>query len=332
MVDASGLARRAREVRTFGVGLRAYVRDFGIGVTLISLFIGLAIASPAFLSKENLFNVLDQWSTIGIVAAGQTLVIIAGGFDLSAGAMFALSGIVAAVVTNEVGLVPGVLAAIGTGAALGCGNGLVVTKLKVHSFLGTLSTGLVMRGAAFLITGASVIIVSNPRFIAIANDSAFGARYPVYIAAGAIFILGFVLSRTVFGEHIRAVGGNADAARVAGVQVDLIRLLTFVMSGVCAGLAGMVLASRVAGGQANAGLNLEFTAITAVVLGGTSIFGGEGAIWRTIVGVLILALIGNGFNLLAFDPVYQPIVYGGIIAGAVAVDAWSRKERSSAER
>ena len=311
--------------RRFGRPRLATVRDYGIIAIFVALFLVLTFASSAFLSKTNLLNILDQSAPIGIIACGMTLVIIAGGFDLSAGAIFALAGIAAAIVTNHIDPALGLITGVAFGLALGIANGVFVTVLRINSFIATLASGFVYRGIALLITGGFLITVTNENFQIIGGEKFLSAKYAVYIFAGVIAVTWFVLARTTFGRQIYAVGGNAEAARLSGIRVDLVRATTFALSGLLAGLAGIIEASKIATAQPAAGTGIELAAIAAVVVGGTSIMGGEGAIWRSVLGVLLIAMIGNGFNILNVDPLYQSIVEGGIIIVAVAVDAWSRR-------
>lgn len=310
------------------VGLGA-LRDYGVVVTFGLLFVILSIASPSFLTPRNLLNVLDQQSTIGIVACAMTLVIIGGGFDLSAGAIYTLAGIAAAMTTNAANPAFGFLAALVVGSVLGCINGAIISGFRINAFVATLASGLMIRGAAFAVTGGFLVTVSNKSFslIGLGEIPAGPAKIKVTILLFAAFAIacGFLLERTKFGRHVFAVGGNPEAALLSGIQVDWIRLTTFVISGFAAGLAGLINASRLRQGTTDSGSGIELDAIAAVIIGGTSIAGGEGAIWRTIVGVLLLALIGNGFNLLHVDIYYQDIAKGAIIVLAVAVDALSKR-------
>jgi ribose transport system permease protein len=319
MVVVEALQRWRSRPRT------AVIRDYGIIVIFVALFITLASSSSAFLSKNNLLNILDQSAPIGVIACGATLVMIAGGFDLSVGAIFALAGISAAIVTNHIDPALGLITGVAFGLTLGIVNGIFVTTLRINSFIATLASGLVFRGIALLITGGFLITVSNESFQIIGRERFLSAKYTVYIFAGVILLTWFLLARTAFGRYIYAVGGNPEAARLSGIRVDVVRGVTFALSGLLAGLAGVMETSKIATAQPAAGTGIELAAIAAVVIGGTSIMGGEGAIWRSVLGILLLALIGNGFNILNVDPLYQSIVEGGIILVAVAVDAWSRR-------
>jgi ribose transport system permease protein len=306
---------------------RRIARDYAIFAVFVGLFLFLAATVEGFLTQANLANILDQEAPVLIVGAGATLVIVSGGFDLSVGAVFAASGIVAVAVANETTPLVGVLAAIAAGAAIGFANGAIVTAGGVHSFLGTLASSLVIRGLLLAIAGGVLVVAADDSFENVARSELFGLRSAVYIAVGFVVLAAVVLHLTRLGHAIFAVGGNAEAARVAGLRVQWIRAVTFAISGASAGLAGLIASSRVGGGQAGSGVGLEFTAITAVVLGGTSIYGGEGAVWRTVVGVLLLGFIENGFNLSQVDPVYQEFVVGGALLLAIAINARTARDR-----
>lgn len=303
----------------------ARIRDYGIAVSFVALFVVLSLSSDVFLTSANLLNILDQQAAILIIAAAGTLVIIAGGFDISVGAIYALAGVVAAKVAIDISPLAGIAAGIAAGALAGLANGLLATKARINSLIATLSTMFIMRGLAIVVTGGLLITLPQTgTFAYIGNAELLGVRYTIWIAILFVGAMGFLLSKTVFGRYVYAAGGNAESARMAGVSVDLVRATTFVLSGFAAGLGGLLATSRVATGQADAGAGLEFSVIAGIVVGGTSISGGEGAIWRTVLGVLFIALIGNGFDLLGVEVIYQQVVQGTIIIAAVAVDAWSR--------
>ena len=311
--------------RRLGIGT---LRDYAISLALVALVLFLSARADNFLTVSNLKNVLEQSAGLGIVAAAGTLVIIAGGFDLSVGAIFAITGVVAAQIAVHgdpvVGLVAGVLA----GAVLGLGNGLLVTVVRINPFIATLGSAFVIGGLALRITHGDLITVDfEGPFTKLGSNAIFGLKYSIWIWFLFSLAMGVLLARTVFGRYVYASGGNREAARLSGVPVGLVRSATYTLSGLAAGLAGVLSASRIGTGQADAnnGVNIEFQAVAAIVVGGTSIWGGEGAIWRTVVGVLLLGVIGNGFTLLSIDPVYQNIVYGGIILIAAGIDARLRR-------
>ncbi|CAG7611977.1 ABC transporter permease [Leucobacter soli] len=317
-VPAKG--KQSARARALSIG-----RDFGIVGALLLLFVLLSIASPAFLTPLNLSNLLDGLAPMGILAIGMTLVIIAGGFDLSIGAIFAVGAIVAAMTTNATGsAVLGLLAGLLSGAGLGTLNGLSTTYGKLNPFVATIASTMVFAGIALSLTDGKLIVIQEEAFKNFAQPRFLGLKVTVYIFIAVILLYMFLLNRTVFGRHVFAVGGNAAAARMAGVRVNRTRALTYVLMGFCAALAGIMSASRTGTVDAGIGSGIEFTAIAAVLVGGTSVMGGAGAIWRTVVGVLLLQLIGNGFNLLGVQPTYQRIFTGLIIALAVGWDSWIR--------
>ncbi len=302
------------------------LRDYGIVIAFAALFIVLSIASPVFLTTTNLLNLLDQQASIGIIACAGTLVLIAGGLDLSTAAIFAFAGIVAAELTPEIGVGAAMGVALLAALALGSLNGLLATYGRINSIIVTLATGIMIRGIAIATTGGLLVRVTEPSYTTLGRDSLLGIKYSVWLFLGVILVTGFLLRATTFGRYVFAAGGNAEAARLAGVRVNWVRITTFAVSGLAAGLSGILVSSRVATGQADAGLGMEISAIAAIVIGGTSILGGEGAIWRTVLGLMLLALVRNGFNLLNIDPIFQQIFQGAIILAAVTVDAWARKE------
>ena len=320
-VNATGAAKR-RQLPRLRLSMLA---DLGIVITFVGLFAALSLASSTFLTSGNLLNILDQWSTVGIIAFGGTLVLIAGGFDLSVGAIFAISGVVAAKVANAESVELGVVAGIAIGLGFGIANGLLTTIGRINPFIATLGSAIVIRGLALVLTGGFIVTVDDESFSSVARETVGAARLPVFYLLAFALLSGFILNRMVLGRYIFAVGNNAEAARLSGVRVSVVRGATYAISGLCAGVAGVIGASRVQSGQADVGVGIELTVIAAIVLGGTSILGGEGAIWRTAMGVLILAMIGNGLNLLAVDPVYQDIIQGGIVLLAVAIDGWTRR-------
>ena len=326
MSDEAVVGGRFGRLREFRASA---LRDYGIVFAFIALFVTLAFSSNVFVSQQNFLNILDQWAAIGIIAIGSTLVFIAGGFDLSIAAVFALSGIISAKAAEAWGVAPGLLLGCLIGLGVGICNGIIVTAGRINPFMATLASSLMIRGLALAVSGGFLVRVADDKgFDVIGRGEFLGAKYSVYIFAGAILVAGLLLHRTTYGRYIYASGGNAEAARLSGVRVDLVRASTYALSGLSAGIGGMIVASRVNTGQADAGVGLEFDAIAAVVIGGTSILGGAGAIWRTVLGVLMLAMIQNGFNLLNVDAVYQRIIYGAIIITAVGIDAWSRRTRA----
>jgi ribose transport system permease protein len=313
----------ARTLR--GRMLAVDVRDFGILVAFVALLITLSIASSSFLTGGNLSNILDQWAAIGLLTIGETICIIAGVFDLSVGAMVSVTAVTAAkialVTSPTLGLIAGVLAGVGLGVV----NGVVIHYTRINSFIGTLATSIVYGGVAIVITGGNIVTVDNLSFGTVGQNSVLGITDPGWIFIIFTIVAAAMMARTTLGRYVYAVGGNAEASRLSGIRVGAIRGACFAISGLAAGLAGMLLASRTQSAQADLGTGLELTAIAAAVVGGTSIFGGDGAVWRGFLGVMLLAIIGNGFNLLNVSTTYQQMVYGLLILIAVAADQLLRR-------
>ncbi len=310
--------------------------DFGVLFAFVALFLFLAFRADAFLTIRNQLNILDQAHQIGLMALAVTVVIIAGGFDLSMGAIFAMSAVVAAFVARDLeamesmtAIAPyaGWIAGIVVGTLFGLLNGVLVTMLRINTFVATLASGIVIRGLALIITQAEQVRVQDDRFQALARGGIGDINNTVFIWLGFALILTFVLTRTRFGRHVFAAGDNPEAARLSGINVNLVRTITFGISGFAAGLAGVISASKFMKAQNDMGQGLELIAIASVVIGGTSIMGGEGAIWRTVLGVLLLRLIANGFNLINVDTFYQDVFQGLIILFAVALDAMRHRRQ-----
>lgn len=301
------------------------LRDGGIVISFLALFAALSVSSDAFLTKGNLLNILDQQAGTGVIALGVTVVVIAGGFDLSVGAGMALCGVVSAYVAVHVGVGAGLLLGMGSGLLLGAFNGWLAIGMGVSAFVATLASGLMFRGAAELITNGQLITVTSSGFGKLGQGELLGVKYTVLVLAAVFVAVSLLLSSTSFGRWLYATGGNDEAARLSGVPVARVRAISFLISGLAVGIAGVIETSRVSTGQADTGVGLELTAMAAIVVGGTSIAGGQGAAWRTLLGLLLLALIDNGFNLLGVSPTYQQLVSGALIVGAVALDARARR-------
>ena len=300
-----------------------HVRDYGIVVFAVVLFIYFSIASSVFLTSQNLLNLVFQNATLGIAACAVTYTIIAGNFDLSLGAIFVLSEVLGAWAAVHWGVWWAFPVAILSGLAMGLINGLLVTKLRVNAFLATLASALTFGGIAVGVTGGGLLITpSSSVFTFLGQNKAGAIQYPVIIFAVVAIVLQLVLSYTVFGRHLYGVGDNRSAARLSGLKVNRIVILTFVITGAACGLSGL-LDSSITGSGSSAvtglGGTLALLAIAGVALGGSSIFGGVGSVWRTVLGVLMLGMITNGFNLLAVADYWQNIVRGILIIVAVAI-------------
>ncbi len=304
-----------------------FVRRYAVLILIAALFITLSLATDSFLTTTNLLNILSQNAPLAIIAVAGTFVIIGGGFDLSAGAIVAVANVIAAWVAVRTSATLGLAAAPVVGLLLGTLNGLLITQLRIHSFLATLASSLAYRGLAVLITGGFLIAVSEPGFSTLGQSKIGGVFYAVIVLIAFALLGGFLLNHTVFGRYVFAVGGNQEAAELSGVRVNWVKIGTFAFSGFAAGVAAAILVSRISSGQAQAGAGLELQAIAAVILGGTSIYGGVGAVWRSLAGVFLLALINNGFNILNANPFYKDLTTGVIILSAVALSAAEARRR-----
>jgi ribose transport system permease protein len=312
---------------------RIDLKDFGILGGLLAIVVFLSVSTTTFLTGQNIVNLLDQTVIIGLLAVGATLCIISGVFDLSSSATLAVSAIAGVFFTTQFGIVAGFLLALLVGGVLGTITGTIIVTTRVNSFIGSLAVSIIYRGLAIVLTGGMILSVQADQLQAFrfwALPVLGGLSGGTLLFAAFIVIIGLVLWGTTYGRRIYAVGGNEEAARLSGVRTPLIHISVFAINGVCAAAAGMVLASRAGSAQPAMGIGMELTAIAAVVIGGTSILGGSGAVWRTVVGVIILTVIGNGFNLLRWDTTYQQVMTGVLILVAVAADAWlARRSRRS---
>ena len=304
-------------------------KNYGIFVVFIVLVIILMILSPnAFAKPRNLINVVKQASINGVLACGMMFVIIAGGIDLSAGSVVALSGVVAAYLAQMQGLpifVP-ILGALGTGALIGLVNGFGAAYAELPPFIITLATMSIVRGAALILSGGSPVFGLQEQFEGIAGISIANV-IPIlvlYFLLIAVFS-GFILNKTVFGRHVYAIGGNSITAKVSGINVKSMLLRVYIICGVFSGIAGLLIASRTMQGAPTVGVGYEMDAIAAVVIGGVSMSGGSGKWYGTIIGALLLALISNGLDILGVSSNFQQIIKGIIIAVAVYLDLRGKK-------
>lgn len=291
-------------------------------LTLLVLCVGTALLTHRFLSPLNLTNILVQSSIMAVIAIGMTFVIICGGFDLSVGSTVAFAGCIAALTMVEFGLVAGVLAGVAAGTAIGFVNGVIIAKLGVNPFITTLGTMVLVRGLVYLITGGAP--AGDDRlpaaFIAFGSARLLGIHYLVWVPAILLVALSWVLRATSYGRRAYATGGNREAAYLSGVPVERIIASTYVWCGALAGLAGVMLTARLQSGQPTAGEFYELTAIAAVILGGASLHGGEGTLYKSIIGVFIMVVLGNGLNLLNVDSYWQRVAIGVVIIAAAATD------------
>jgi ribose/xylose/arabinose/galactoside ABC-type transport system permease subunit len=305
------------------------IAEYVIVVAIILESIVFAIIAPQFLSVPNLINVALSIAITGILAVGMTAVILTGGIDLSVGSVAALAGVVAATVAATGGgsaAALGGLAALSIGLAVGLFNGFMVAQFRVPPFVTTLAMLTICRGLAFIVTGGRSIGNLPASFGFLGRGHLLGVPVPVLLML-LVFAAGwFVLRRMKFGRHVYAVGGNREAAFLAGVNIKRTTLLVYILNGLLVGLAGLVLASRLGAGVPNAGLQYELDVIAAVVVGGTSLMGGRGSVIGTFWGAVFIGVLNNGLNLAGIDPYIQKIALGVVILLAVLADQINKSE------
>ena len=296
-------------------------------LSLLVLCVYFAARSPRFLTVENGFAIANQYAYLLIIGMGATLVIVAGGIDLSVGSVLALSGVVAAdaMVNHDAPVWVGVLLGIGVGAVAGLVNGLVITRLRVPAFIATLGMLLIARGIALRVAGGVTVDGTPDAFNTLAYGRPLGIPAPLLLIAVSALLVAFLFSQTKFGRYVYAIGSNAEAARVSGVNVPLVTIWVYVLGGALAGLAGLVESARLGSGNPTGGIGYELDVVTAVVVGGASLLGGEGTVGGTLLGGLLIAVLRNGANLLGVDPFDQNIYIGLLIIGAVALDQRLRR-------
>jgi ribose transport system permease protein len=305
------------------LGVAKARRVLGGRGSILGLLIIIAVAtaiSPGFLTIDNLRNLLSQSTSVGVIALAMTLLILTRDFDLSVGGIYAIASVEAASITNAHGLGVAVAVIFGIGVLCGLINGLIVVVARVNSFVATLGTGSIYAGLAYEISHNQATFVNNAHFRTLGVGRVAGLPVDV-IALLVVFVLGVVLLRmTVFGRHVYAIGGSPEAAYLAGARVTSIRISIFIIVGICSALGGFILTSQVGVGEANIGGVVPLQAIAIVVVGGTSLGGGEGNLSRTIVGLLILNVLNNVTNALALNSSTYQIVEGIVIVFAVAAD------------
>ncbi|NLG07630.1 MAG: ribose ABC transporter permease [Deinococcales bacterium] len=308
---------------------RELIARFGLLLALVVMVIVLASISDRFLTTSNIINVLRQISVNAIIAFGMTVVIIGAGIDLSVGSLLALVGVSAALLATGAGLPVWlvVVIAVVLGLLLGLVNGLFVGYAGVAPFIVTLAGLTIFRGAALVLTDGRPISGLPPFFSRLGYGTFLGLPLPIWIMFGVLLLTFVLLRHTALGRAIYAVGGNREAARLSGIPVRRVLAFTYAFSGFATAIAAIVLTGRLNSAQPTAGQAFELDAIAAVVVGGTSLAGGRGGVWGTLIGALIIGVINNGMNLLNVSSFYQQIVKGGVILAALLLDrALSRRE------
>ena len=308
----------AGTLRGRGEGVRW--ERLGLPAVLVLLGIVFGAANRNFLTAGNLSNVARQYSPLALISIGQTFVIINGGIDLTVGALMALTSVCAALAMLAWGFAPGVLAGLALGTAVGAANGVLVARTPIPPFIVTLGALSMARGAAFTISGGQPISGLPTPLLWLGSGAIGPVPVPAAVALAAFVIFHIVLTRTRFGLYTLAIGGNEEATRLSGVPTGWYKGMAYVLSGVLAATAGLILTARTFSGQPTIGESQELYAIASVVIGGTRLGGGEGSLVRTFLGVLVIAILGNGLNLLNVSSFIQMILIGLIIVLAVGTD------------
>lgn len=302
---------------------KKWIQTYMLIFIVIGLGVILSIISSNFLTPGNLLNVLRQVAINGILAIGMTVVCLTGGIDLSVGSIVAFSGIIAAGLLRDknypVAVI--VLIAIIIGGLLGLYNGYFVAYWNAAPFVVTLSMMTIARGMTYVYSQGRPISNLPTEFLAIGKGSILGIPAPTLILVAVFILAGLMLSKLKFGRYVYAVGGNENAAMVSGINVKKVKLMVYVLSGIACGIAAIILTARVSAGLPQAGESYELDAIAATVIGGTSLSGGRGRLWGTIVGAVLLGIVNNGLDLMNVSSFYQQIVKGLIILGAILIDS-----------
>ena len=297
-------------------------------LAIVVVFILFTSLNKNYFSVTNIINILVAGSLVGMVAIGHTYLIIAMQNDLSPGSLAALSGVIVALLLQKgVPIVLAILLTLCIGALVGVFNAWMVNCIQIEAFIATLVTQMIVRGAAYIICDGKPVSISNQSFNALGKVRLLNIPIPVWTMIVCLIVFGFILSKTKFGRSVYAIGGSSEAARLAGLNPRRIILICFVMIGVLTSMGGILFAARMNAGQPSANVNLEFDAITAVVLGGTSFAGGIATIPGCVLGIFIIGLIYNGMNMIGVSSYYQSIVKGLIIIGAVMLDMVMNKNK-----
>lgn len=301
--------------------IRALLNEHSMTLGYLLLFAVLAFSVENFFSAANIVGLMLSVAQIGMVACTMMLCLASRDFDLSVGSTIAFAGVLGAIILEHSG---SALLAVGgsllAGALIGAGNGVLIAYLRVNALIATLATMLMVRGLAFIVSQGQAVGIADEGFIAFGDSRVFGLPLPVLVTVGCFLVFGLLLNHTVFGRNTLAIGGNPEAARLAGVGVERLRVWIFMLQGLVTAMAGLILASRITSGQPNAAQGFELDVISACVLGGVSLAGGRARIFGVLIGVLIMGTVENVMNLLNVDAFYQYLVRGLILLAAVLLD------------
>lgn len=300
---------------------RQWLVEYSMPLAYVVLFAVLAVTVENFFSLTNVVGLMLSVAQIGMVACTMMLCLASRDFDLSVGSTIAFAGVLGAIVLEQSGSVLlAVGAGLAAGALIGACNGVLIAYLRVNALIATLATMLMVRGLAFIVSKGQAVGISNDAFINFGDARLFGLPLPVLVCACCFLVFGVLLNQTVFGRNTLAIGGNPEAARLAGVRVERLRVWIFLLQGLVTAMAGLILASRITSGQPNAAQGFELDVISACVLGGVSLQGGKARMFGVLIGVLIMGTVENVMNLLDVDAFYQYLMRGVILLAAVLLD------------
>jgi L-arabinose transport system permease protein len=297
------------------------VTDYSLIVIFAIMFITMSLTVDHFFSIENMLGLALSISQIGMVACTMMFCLASRDFDLSVGSTVAFAGVLCAMVLNATGnTFIAIIAAVVAGGVIGFINGAVIAYLRINALITTLATMEIVRGLGFIVSHGQAVGVSSDTFIALGGLSMFGVSLPIWVTLLCFIVFGVMLNQTVYGRNTLAIGGNPEASRLAGINVERTRVYIFLVQGAVTALAGVILASRITSGQPNAAEGFELNVISACVLGGVSLLGGRATISGVVIGVLIMGTVENVMNLLNIDAFYQYLVRGAILLAAVLLD------------
>jgi L-arabinose transport system permease protein len=297
------------------------ITEYSLIVIFIVMFATMSLTVDHFFSIENMLGLALSISQIGMVSCTMMFCLASRDFDLSVGSTVAFAGVLCAMVLNATGnTFIAIVAAVAAGGVIGFVNGAVIAYLRINALITTLATMEIVRGLGFIVSHGQAVGVSSDTFIALGGLSFFGVSLPIWVTLLCFIVFGVMLNQTVYGRNTLAIGGNPEASRLAGINVERTRVYIFLIQGAVTALAGVILASRITSGQPNAAQGFELNVISACVLGGVSLLGGRATISGVVIGVLIMGTVENVMNLMNIDAFYQYLVRGAILLAAVLLD------------
>ncbi|PRX29098.1 L-arabinose ABC transporter membrane protein [Paraburkholderia sp. BL18I3N2] len=297
------------------------ITEYSLIVIFVVMFVTMSLTVDHFFSIENMLGLALSISQIGMVACTMMFCLASRDFDLSVGSTVAFAGVLCAMVLNATGnTFIAIVAAVAAGGVIGFVNGAVIAYLRINALITTLATMEIVRGLGFIVSHGQAVGVSSDTFIALGGLSFFGVSLPIWVTLLCFIVFGVMLNQTVYGRNTLAIGGNPEASRLAGINVERTRVYIFLIQGAVTALAGVILASRITSGQPNAAQGFELNVISACVLGGVSLLGGRATISGVVIGVLIMGTVENVMNLMNIDAFYQYLVRGAILLAAVLLD------------